>query len=147
MNYIDIAEAAKATGKNQITIRRLIKKATSAPYVRLEKSEFGDKYTLEVNYLFSQYAPLNTYHQKPFNNDSTLTTHEDGTQGIQVFERLLQEKEERIKDLKLQLDKKDDQLDKKDKIIESLTETMKLLPTYTAASPAQNLPWWKRLFK
>ncbi len=35
-----------------------------------------------------------------------MTKHEEGLHSIQVFERLVQEKEERIKDLKLQLDRK-----------------------------------------
>jgi len=130
MNYIDIAEASKATGKNPMTIRRLIKKPQSKAFVRIEKLEHGDKYTIDVNYLFSIYTPVNTVNtqsiQQPIQPD---------------LERLLKEKDERIKDLK-------EQLDKKDRVIESLTDTMKLLPAHTTQFTSINQKrksWWRRI--
>lgn len=128
MNYIDITEASKATGKNPMTIRRLIKKPQSKAYVRIEKLEHGDKYTIDVNYLFSVYTPVNTV------NTPTIQ------QAIQPdLERLLKEKDERIKDLK-------EQLEKKDKIIDNLTDTMKLLPQASVISNHPKPSWFNRIF-
>lgn len=57
MNYITLKEAAKATGLNETTIRRLCKKADSKPYVRLKKGKNGSLYTIQTNYLFDKYPP------------------------------------------------------------------------------------------
>jgi predicted RNase H-like nuclease (RuvC/YqgF family) len=53
------------------------------------------------------------------------------------LERLLKEKDERIRDLK-------EQLEKKDKVIDSLTETMKLLPQSPVLYKVQK-SWWKKV--
>jgi predicted RNase H-like nuclease (RuvC/YqgF family) len=53
------------------------------------------------------------------------------------LERLLKEKDERIRDLK-------EQLEKKDKVIDSLTETMKLLPQSSVVDKVQK-SWWKKV--
>jgi hypothetical protein len=126
MNYIDILDAAKATGKNQMTIRRLIKKPDSKAYVKIIKQEYGDKYTIDVNYLFSVYSPINTVTTQPI--QPYIQTD---------LERLLKEKDERIRDLK-------EQLEKKDKVIDSLTETMKLLPQSSVVDKVQK-SWWKKV--
>lgn len=124
MNYIDISEASKATGKNQMTIRRLIKKPESKPYVSLKE----DKYSIDVNYLFSKYPPVNNVNAsvpiQPIQND---------------LERLLKEKDERIKDLK-------EQLDKKDKIIDNLTDTIKLLPPANNQAEVKKSSWLRKIF-
>jgi type I site-specific restriction-modification system R (restriction) subunit len=128
VNYIDITEATKATGKNQMTIRRLIKKPQSQPYVKIEKKEGGDKYTIDVNYLFSVYTPINNVSTPPIQQDIQRD-----------LERLLREKDERIKDLK-------EQLEKKDKIIDNLTDTMKLLPQASVISNHPKPSWFNRFF-
>ena len=54
MNYIDIKEAVKATGKSEKTIRRFLSKAESKPFVEKKDS----KLLVDVNYLFSSYPPI-----------------------------------------------------------------------------------------
>ena len=54
MNYIDIKEAVKATGKSEKTIRRFLSKAESKPYI--DKKD--NKLIIDVNYLFASYPPL-----------------------------------------------------------------------------------------
>lgn len=57
MNYITLKEAAKATGLNEMTIRRLCKKPVSKPYIRLKEGKNGSLYTIQTNYLFDKYPP------------------------------------------------------------------------------------------
>jgi len=54
MNYIDIKEAVKATGKSEKTIRRFLSKPESKPFI--EKKD--NKLLVEVNYLFTSYPPI-----------------------------------------------------------------------------------------
>ena len=54
MNYIDIKEAVKATGKSEKTIRRFLSKTESKPFI--EKKD--TKLLVDVNYLFSSYPPI-----------------------------------------------------------------------------------------
>ncbi|SKC21033.1 hypothetical protein [Dyadobacter psychrophilus] len=61
MNYITLKEAAKATGLNEMTIRRLCKKADSKPYIRLKEGKNGSLYTIQTNYLFDKYPPKTAF--------------------------------------------------------------------------------------
>jgi len=54
MNYIDIKEAVKATGKSEKTIRRFLSKPESKAYI--DKKE--NKVLVDVNYLFASYPPV-----------------------------------------------------------------------------------------
>ncbi|WP_159638998.1 hypothetical protein [Sphingobacterium composti Ten et al. 2007 non Yoo et al. 2007] len=54
MNYIDIKEAVKATGKSEKTIRRFLSKAESKPFIERKDS----KLLVDVNYLFDSYPPI-----------------------------------------------------------------------------------------
>ena len=54
MNYIDVKEAVKKTGKSERTIRRLFANSETVPYLQKK----GNKTLIEVNYLFSVYEPL-----------------------------------------------------------------------------------------
>lgn len=54
MNYIDIKEAVKATGKSEKTIRRFLSKTESKPFT--DKKD--NKLVVDVNYLFSSYPPI-----------------------------------------------------------------------------------------
>lgn len=57
MNYIDIKEAVRATGKSEKTIRRFLSKAESKPFI--EKKD--NKLFVDVNYLFASYSPIKTH--------------------------------------------------------------------------------------
>lgn len=54
MNYIDIKEAVKVTGKSEKTIRRLLSKAESKPFINKD----GSKLLVDVNFLFNTYPPI-----------------------------------------------------------------------------------------
>jgi len=108
MNYIDIKEAIKATGKSEKTIRRFLSKAESKAYT--EKKD--NKLHVDVNYLFASYAPIKSVQKDAGQNvviDQDLTT--DTTflelknkialyeQEIKHKDQLLNEKDGRIMDL------------------------------------------------
>jgi len=54
MNYIDIKEAIKATGKSEKTIRRFLSKPEGKAYT--DKKD--NKLLVDVNYLFASYPPV-----------------------------------------------------------------------------------------
>jgi len=108
MNYIDIKEAVKATGKSEKTIRRFLSKAESKPYI--DKKD--NKLLVDVNYLFASYPPFKSDQKQDgqkLDNDqkmsmdrevlelkNKLTLYE---QEIKHKEQLLNEKDSRIMDL------------------------------------------------
>lgn len=108
MNYIDIKEAVKATGKSEKTIRRFLSKAESKPFI--EKKD--GKLIVDVNYLFSSYPPVKVDKKdggqkldidQGVSNDiemlelkNKLALYE---QEIKYKEQLLNEKDSRILDL------------------------------------------------
>lgn len=108
MNYIDIKEAVKATGKSEKTIRRFLSKAESKPFI--EKKD--GKLIVDVNYLFSSYPPVKVGEKdggqkldidQGVSNDievlelkNKLALYE---QEIKYKEQLLNEKDSRILDL------------------------------------------------
>lgn len=54
MNYIDIKEAVKATGKSEKTIRRFLSRVESEPFINKD----GGKILVDVNFLFNSYPPV-----------------------------------------------------------------------------------------
>ena len=132
MNYIDVKEAIKKTGKSERTIRRLFANSESLPYLQKK----GNKTLIEVNYLFSIYDPLNDT-KKPQRQKYDITEiwkkQEDINSlktKIALFEQelknkelLLQEKEGRIIDLQktillLEAPKKEPELNQAEQIPE-----------------------------
>lgn len=108
MNYIDVKEAAKATGKSEKTIRRFLYKTESKPFVE----RIDNKLVVDVNYLFSSYSPIKNVQDKSRQNldidqdvsmdigylelKSKLALYE---QEIRHKDQLLAEKDGRIMDL------------------------------------------------
>lgn len=108
MNYIDIKEAAKVTGKSEKTIRRFLSKADSKPFIE----KMDNKLFVDVNYLFASYSPVKSvqdgYSQKLDTDQgvsmdigylelkSKLALYE---QEIRHKDQLLAEKDGRIIDL------------------------------------------------
>lgn len=108
MNYIDVKEAAKATGKSEKTIRRFLYKTESKPFVE----RIDNKLVVDVNYLFSSYSPIKNVQYKSRQNldidqdvsmdigylelKSKLALYE---QEIRHKDQLLAEKDGRIMDL------------------------------------------------
>lgn len=108
MNYIDVKEAVKKTGKSERTIRRLFANSESIPYLQKK----GNKVLIEVNYLFSIYEPLKDIKkpqrqkydiaeiwQRQEDVNSLKTKLALFEQELKNKELLLQEKEGRIIDL------------------------------------------------
>lgn len=130
MNYIDVKEAIKKTGKSERTIRRLFANSESLPYLQKK----GNKTLIEVNYLFSIYAPLNDTKkpqrqkyditeiwQKQEDINSLKTKIALFEQELKNKELLLQEKEGRIIDLQktillLEAPKKEPELNQAEQI-------------------------------
>ena len=108
MNYIDVKEAVKKTGKSERTIRRLFANSESVPYLQKK----GNKVLIEVNYLFSIYEPIKDIKkpqrqkydiaeiwQRQEDISSLKTKLALFEQELKNKELLLQEKEGRIMDL------------------------------------------------
>ena len=132
MNYIDVKEAIKKTGKSERTIRRLFANSESLPYLQKK----GNKTLIEVNYLFSIYDPLNDTKkpqrqkyditeiwQKQEDINSLKTKIALFEQELKNKELLLQEKEGRIIDLQktillLEAPKKEPELNQAEQIQE-----------------------------
>ncbi len=130
MNYIDVKEAIKKTGKSERTIRRLFANSESLPYLQKK----GNKTLIEVNYLFSIYDPLNDTKkpqrqkyditeiwQKQEDINSLKTKIALFEQELKNKELLLQEKEGRIIDLQktillLEAPKKEPELNQAEQI-------------------------------
>ena len=108
MNYIDIKEAVKATGKSEKTIRRFLYKAESKPYI--DKKD--NKLVVDVNHLFASYPPIKSAYK---DTRQKMDTVQDVTmdtallelknklalyeQEIRHKDQLLTEKDGRIMDL------------------------------------------------
>ena len=132
MNYIDVKEAIKKTGKSERTIRRLFANSESLPYLQKK----GNKTLIEVIYLFSIYDPLNDTKkpqrqkyditeiwQKQEDINSLKTKSALYEQELKNKELLLQEKEGRIIDLQktillLEAPKKEPELNQAEQIPE-----------------------------
>jgi hypothetical protein len=108
MNYIDIKEAVKATGKSEKTIRRFLSKAESKPYI--DKKD--NKLLVDVNYLFASYPPFKSDQKQggqKLDADQKLSIDREVLelknklmlyeQDIKHKEQLLNEKDSRIMDL------------------------------------------------
>lgn len=108
MNYIDIKEAVKATGKSEKTIRRFLSKSESKPYI--DKKD--NKLLVDVNYLFASYPPLKSDQAAPVQKvdiDQVVSMDSDllelknklalYEQEIKHKDLLLSEKDSRILDL------------------------------------------------
>jgi len=99
MSYLTLKEAAEATGLNEATIRRLCKKPASKPFIQMEKGKQGSMYTIQANYLFDNYSPLQSRQNAVYtrvDNDSTGIDKEP----IQDYAALLTAKDDIIQLLK-----------------------------------------------
>jgi len=108
MNYINIKEAAKATGKSEKTIRRFLSKDESKPFI----DKIDNKIIVDVNYLFSVYLPIEITpkgHGQNLDKGMDMATEREilelknklalYEQELEHKEQLLLEKDERIIDL------------------------------------------------
>lgn len=141
MNYINLKQAAEATGLTQTTIRRLCKKEHSKPFVRLEKGKNGNTYTIQTNYLFDKYPPV----KKTENNEYTSIDKNIHVKPLQDYSGVLEAKEETINILKDELS----YLREENKNLREENRDLKLLPAHKGNLRDEeqlNKSFWQRLF-
>lgn len=133
MNYIDIKEASRATGKSEKTIRRFLSKAESKPYT--DKKD--NKLFVDVNYLFASYPPVKSVQKETgqsLDNDQNLSMDNELTQlktKLALYEQEIRHK--------------DELLSEKDGRIMDLQKAMLLLeaPKEQEQPVKSKKPWWK----
>lgn len=133
MNYIDIKEAVKATGKSEKTIRRFLSKPESKPFI--EKKD--NKLFVDVNYLFASYSPIKT-------------DEYGGGQNVDIVQNVsmdieLSELKSKIALYEQEIKYKDELLNEKDGRIMDLQKAMLLLeaPKDQEQPLSKKKSWWK----
>lgn len=129
MNYIDINQAAEATGKSSKTIRRLSSKKESEPFI--DKRE--GKIFIDVNYLFDSYPSVK---DAPKHSGQ----REEDVQEVDMDKEILQLKN-KIALYEQELKHKEELLSEKNNRIEDLQKSILLLD-----APKQNInrkKWWQ----
>lgn len=132
MNYIDIKEAVKATGKSEKTIRRFLSKAESKPFI--EKKDA--KLLVEVNYLFTSYPPVKSYQN---NSGQSLVIGNNVSMDIEVLEL-----KNKLALYEQEIKHKDQLLNEKDGRIMDLQKAMLLLeaPKHKELPVVKKKSWW-----
>jgi len=133
MNYIDIKEAIKATGKSEKTIRRFFSKAESKAYI--EKKD--NKLYVDVNYLFASYPPIKSV-QKDTGQKVVIE------QGLTTDMTFLELKN-KIALYEQEIKHKDELLNEKDSRIMDLQKAMLLLeaPKEQGQAIQNKKRWWQ----
>jgi len=133
MNYIDIKEAVKATGKSEKTIRRFLSKAESKPYI--DKKD--NKVLVDVNYLFASYPPVKS-DQKEVGQNVVI----EQKMSIDIE---LSELKSKIALYEQEIKYKDELLNEKDGRIMDLQKAMLLLeaPKDQEQPLSKKKSWWK----
>lgn len=133
MNYIDIKEAIKATGKSEKTIRRFLSRVESKPFINKD----GGKLLIDVNFLFDSYPPLKEIKKE---GGQVLDIDQDVSMDMELLELknklALYEQEIRHKDVLLT---------EKDSRILDLQKAMLLLeaPKDQEQPIGPKRKWWK----
>lgn len=133
MNYIDIKEAVKATGKSEKTIRRFLSKTESKSFI--DKKD--NKLLIEVNYLFTSYPPIKSV-QKDVGQNVVIKQNMSIDMEILELKNKLTLYEQEIKH-------KDQLLSEKDGRIMDLQKAMLLLeaPKEDEKHLLKKKSWWK----
>lgn len=128
---LSIKEAVIATGKGEATIRRLTNKIESQPYIENKKG----KIYIDANYLFSIYeAKMDD--QVDQTNDQLDKVKNDQVDQIKLLSRI------EILEERLKMEKAIS--DEKDKRINDLQNTMKLLEYKKREEiPIKKKKWWQ----
>lgn len=133
MNYIDIKEAVKLTGKSDKTIRRLLSKDVSKPYFNQNEGKFF----IDVNYLFTCYPAINTATKKGRQNVDISEKYKKSPLDVSIVE--LQNK---IASYEQELKHKDVLLAEREGRISDLQKAMLLLSP-PAEQLKKNKSWWR----
>lgn len=132
MNYIDIKEAVKATGKSEKTIRRFFSKAESKAYI--EKKD--NKLHVDVNYLFASYPPIKSIKKDDGQN---LVIDQDVSMDMELLEL-----KNKLALYEQEIKYKDELLNEKDGRIIDLQKAMLLLeaPKDQEQLGTKKKRWW-----
>jgi|SRR5690606_24828590 len=133
MNYIDIKEAVKATGKSEKTIRRFLYKAESKPYI--DKKD--NKLVVDVNHLFASYPPIKSAYK---DTRQKMDTVQDVT-----MDTALLELKNKLALYEQEIRHKDQLLTEKDGRIMDLQKAMLLLesPKEQRQPVQKKKKWWQ----
>lgn len=133
MNYIDIKEAVKATGKSEKTIRRFLCKAESKAYIERK----NNKLHVDVNYLFASYPPI----KRTKKDDGQKVVIDQDLTTDTVFLEL----KNKIALYEQEIMHKDELLTEKDGRIMDLQKAMLLLeaPKEQEQPVIKKKPWWR----
>lgn len=133
MNYIDIKEAVKATGKSEKTIRRFLSKAESKAYI--EKKD--NKLYVDVNYLFASYPPIKSVQK---DTGQKVVIEQELTTDIAFLEL-----KNKIALYEQEIKHKNELLTEKDSRIMDLQKAMLLLeaPKEQEQPVIKKKPWWR----
>ena len=146
MNYITLKEAAKATGLNEMTIRRLCKKADSKPYIRLKEGKNGSLYTIQTNYLFDKYPPKQALDKVQLDTLDTPVSIDPIQGNTQDYTPVLAVKNELIQVLKDEIA----YLREENKGLREENKELKLLPAaYNVTQESSKNPkksFWQRIW-
>ncbi len=126
MNYIDINQAAEATGKSSKTIRRLLSKKESKPFIDRKEG----KIFIDVNYLFTSYPSVNDM-SKP--KEKMVDVVRDVTMDNEISEL-----KTKITLYEQELKHKEELLNEKSCRIEDLQKSLILLE-----APDRPRKWWQ----
>lgn len=133
MNYIDIKEAVKATGKSEKTIRRFLSKPESKPFI--EKKD--NKLLVDVNYLFASYPSVKS-------GQKEVVQKLDTDQNMSIYMEVLELKN-KLTLYEQEIRHKDQLLNEKDGRIMDLQKAMLLLeaPKENELPIVKKKTWWK----
>lgn len=139
MNYIDIKEAVKATGKSEKTIRRFLSKAESEPYIDKKLN----KIFVDVNYLFSSYPPVKPPIKTSSQKVSTVqvSMYEELTDlkvKLALFEQEIKHKDQLLREKELHINEKDERITDLQKAILLLEA-----PKEQEQPVQKKKSWWK----
>ena len=146
MNYITLKEAAKATGLNEMTIRRLCKKPESKPYIRLKEGKNGSLYTIQTNYLFDKYPPKKIVDDRVESSIDNPVSEESVQGFTQAYTSVLTVKDELIQVLKDEIA----YLREENKELREENKELKLLPAPQTVTQEGNndtqKTFWQRIW-
>ena len=131
MNFIDIKEAAEATGKSEKTIRRLVYKTESEPFT----DKRNNKIVIDVNYLFSIYPAVKK-------NKKVVVQNIDMGKDVSSLDELIDLKV-KVAIYEQELKHKESLLNEKDNRISDLQKAMLLLEAHKEKEPKVRKRWWQ----
>jgi len=143
-DFISIVEASELTGKTVRTIRHRLSKLSAVDRQKYIKRGYKNSLLIEKKWIVSQYKTETKPREKPRNE----------MEAIKLYERLLQEREQRIQEqaktiqvLEKQVNITNSYLASKDKEYRKLIEkSSKQLNAPAGIEPETKSNWFQRLF-